>query len=687
MHRISPLFTIITPLAFLILLLLSFGLMIPWLGFYWDDWPVILASRLQGVGAFWDFYRYERPLSAWTYITTIPILGTRPIVWHIFTLLLRWVTVVGMWWSLHGVWPQRKREVTWMALLFAIYPIFSQQSVSVAFSQHWICYALYFLSLGTMIYSIRKPRLFWHFNLIGVLATLVNMLTLEYFWGLEILRPVFIWLVYGEYELAGRRRLWATLKLWLPYLIVLVVIITLRVMYMEVLRVANEPSLLLAFGENPFATITQFLQISIQDMINNLMGAWYQVINPTDLVLTDRPVLFSLLISFLTAVMTFFFLLRLSASDSENSSSLLDQRWVKQPIVVGVLGVILGPIPVWIIERQSLFGLYSGRFALAAMFGLSILVVGLLEWFTPRMIPKVLLLAVLIGLSTGFHIRTSVTFYRSTLKQNQFYWQLYWRAPNIKPGTAILSADELFPYVGRKPTAITLNLLYPQTYGSRQVNYWFLELDHDVGSKMIPKLTQGESFTPSFRTFKFDGSSLDSLVVFYKPGAGRCLWVLSPDDSDNPELPDLTNLALPVSNLNRIEDSPTSSNYPPVEFFGKEPQHDWCYYFQKADLAHQMKEWGKVVQSGNEAQDLGYSPGNANEWLPFIEGYARSRQWQEALEFTHAAYLMDEDIAPRLCLRWDHILQSTKPPSDVEVNEDVIQLQSQLNCQKIDNSG
>ena len=87
----------VTALALLILLILVFGLMIPWLGYYWDDWPIVLAARLQGVSAFWEYYRLERPFSTWTYVVTIPILGTTPLVWNIFTLLLRWLTVVGMW--------------------------------------------------------------------------------------------------------------------------------------------------------------------------------------------------------------------------------------------------------------------------------------------------------------------------------------------------------------------------------------------------------------------------------------------------------------------------------------------------------------------------------------------------------------------------------------------------------------
>jgi hypothetical protein len=285
----------------------------------------------------------------------------------------------------------------------------------------------------------------------------------------------------------------------------------------------------------------------------------------------------------------------------------------------------------------------------------------------------------MIGLAAGFHLRVATAYYRSTLSQNQFYWQLYWRAPYIKPGTAILSRDELFIYVGRKPTAVTLNLLYPQPFGTRQVGYWFLEMDHDIGQKMVPKLSRGKTYDESFRTFDFTGSSLDSLVIFYKPGAGRCLWVLSPDDAIHTQLPDLTLQALPVANLSRIEPQPVSDDYPPTEFFGKEPQHTWCYYFQKAQLAAQFGQWDQVAELGDHAAKQGYAAGNLYEWLPFIEGYAYNGRWAEALQKTQAAFAADELIAPRLCLLWDRIMTSGKRfPTDL--NNSFQEMRNLLQC-------
>jgi len=666
------------PLAFLGVLMLSFGLMIPRLGFYWDDWPIILASRLQGVRTFWEYYGRERPFNPLSVIPAALLLGTKPLYWHLFALFLRWLTVLGMYWSLKGLWPRQGRQVLGMALLFAIYPIFIQQPVSATFVTHWIVYTLFFYSLGTMLYAARTPRLRWPLNLTGMVAQALHMLILEYFWGLELLRPFLLWLVYTESIQDKKQRLWAVLKAWAPYLFVYAGVITWWFSNRNNLPESNQPDALLSITATPLQTGLHLVQVVLQDTIHNLAGAWYQTIDPAVLNLSDRSVATSLALAAFTAVLAFIFLLRQWKSEEELSTSEPGRGWVGQAILIGFLGTIVGSLPIWAIDRQSLFGLQSGRFALASMMGMSILFVGLLEWFTPRRLPKAALLAVMIGLAAGYHLRVATSYYRSTLLQDQFYWQLYWRAPYIKPGTAILSKDELFIYVGRKPTAVTLNLLYPQPFGTRKVGYWFLEMDHDVGAKEVPKLARGKVFDESFRTFDFTGSSLDSLVIFYKPGAGRCLWVLSPNDVDNTQLPEVTQQALPVSNLGRIEPEPISGDYPVVDFFGAEPTHTWCYYYQKAELAAQFGEWKKVVSLGDEAEQQGYAAGNPYEWLPFIEGYALTERWEEALNRTQVAFEVDEAIAPRLCRVWASVLAQETPPN--EQNANIQQMQNQLQC-------
>lgn len=653
------------PLVSLLLLLLTFGVMIPVLGLYWDDWPVIAAARLKDISSFWEFYSGERPFSAWTYILTIPMLGTHPIAWHIFTLILRWLSVLTMWWALIGLWPGRKREVTWTALLFAIYPVFTQQPVAVAFNQHWMTFTLYFVSLGAMIYSLRKPRWFWLFFILALATEMIHVLTMEYFWGLELLRPVILWFMVSEQTQALKDRFRKTLYYWLPYLGVLIIGFWLRMtVFVDLAKDPNRPDLLYSLVNQPVSTLLRLAQLAIQDLTNNLISAWYVTFAAEDVRFQDSYFWFSILVSVVIGFLTYYYLSRLSQKGEDLQVKGVERDvWLRQAILLGFLGAMLGPVPVWLSDRQVLWGIYGGRFGLAAEFGLSILIVALLDWLTIRMRYKLVILAVIMGLAAGYHIRNAAVYRQSTIKQQQFFWQLFWRAPYIEPGTAILSADELFPYVGRYATSLTLNLLYPQSGPQDEMDYWFIELSYDIAPKNIPLLREGMEFDRSFRNFQFKGNSLESLALYYKSGTGRCLWILSEDDYDRPGLPELTQQVVSISRLDRVKELPVSDEYPASELFGKEPEHEWCYYYQKAELARQLGDWDKVVLLAAQAEEEGFSPQAASEWSPFIEGYGKLHQWEHAIRLTEKALDLDAAVAPLICRTWQRLTKD-QPPAD-----------------------
>ena len=651
------------PWLLLFLCVLGFGLLIPALGLYWDDWPVILMTRLQDARGFWDFYQFDRPISAWTYILTAPILGSRPIGWHIFSLLLRWATVLGMWWTLCNLWPAHKREVTWMAILFSISPAFLQQPVAVAFSQHWITYALYFLSVGAMLQAIRSPRWFWPLTLIAWFACGLHLLTMEYFIGLELLRPVFLWIVIRQSEESTRNRLLSILKAWTPYLVIMILFVLWRVFFLELAgKDPNRPDLIYNLSTQPLATLLGFIQTILQDYLHIMAGAWAQTINPAKIDLTSSFFVFSLVIAVLGIVLTIFYLLKLEPSVS--GAEKPDQHWMREATLLGLCAIFLGFLPAWITERQAIEGLYGSRFSLAAMFGMSILLVSILEWFTPRMLPKVVLISVLVGFAILFHIQNTNDYRWSWINQRRFYWQLYWRAPYIQPHTAILSDGELFPFVGIYSTTTGLNLLYPQPPESESLGYWFYSVGRGL-YRQIPQLLAGMKLKPTFRTFKFDGTSTDSLVIYYEPSEGRCLWMLDLQDSNLSELPELTLSVLPLSNLDRILPQPPEADYPPSEVFGDELDHTWCYYFQKADLARQSGDWPEITRLGDEARQKGFKTNHYREALPFIEAYASEGKWDEAHRWT--MYLNPRGPNTELvCNLWEQLSKATPETPEKE---------------------
>jgi hypothetical protein len=154
--------------------------------------------------------------------------------------------------------------------------------------------------------------------------------------------------------------------------------------------------------------------------------------------------------------------------------------------------------------------------------------------------------------------------------------------------------------------------------------------------------------------------------------------VLSPEDESNPEIPALTEDALPISNLSRIEGLPIQEGSPPIELIGKEPAHTWCYYFQKAELSRQLGDWQAVVRLADEAQSLGFTPKNPHERLPFIEAFAHVGRWQEAIRQTNRAIDKDSRYARRVCLLWDKIDRDLEIPADT--GREIEALRAQMQC-------
>ncbi|HEX9596183.1 MAG TPA: hypothetical protein VF982_04835, partial [Anaerolineales bacterium] len=148
-------------LGALLLCLMAYAPLISTLGFYWDDWQVIFHTQSGRLLALPQMYSFDRPYSVWTAMLSVPLLDSHPLAWHLFALIVRWLLVLAMAWSLALAWPRAKGAVQWAALLFAVYPAYQQQPIAVAFSQHLLAYLLFFVSLACMLLVLRQPARRW----------------------------------------------------------------------------------------------------------------------------------------------------------------------------------------------------------------------------------------------------------------------------------------------------------------------------------------------------------------------------------------------------------------------------------------------------------------------------------------------------------------------------------------------
>ncbi len=645
------------PFAFLLTAVLSYGLLIPWLGFYWDDWPAVLVSWVKGAAGYPAFLGVDRPLSAWIYMLTTPILGQNPLVWQIFSLLARWICVLSFWWMLRLLWPDRFQSVTWMALVFLVYPGFLQQPIAWIYSHTWLIYAIFLISLATMLLAIRKPRQAIPLTVLSMVTSILNLFTTEYFFGLELIRPILLWVVCRRDDESLFKTGKKVIIKWLPYLIVAGGFVFWRFGIFGKSLGGDDPNsvgflkTLLADPKNQLVYLIQFV---IKDVTQVVFTTWSNILKPE---LFDFSTPFTVLSWIIAIVFIFVIVFYLCKLDDREESPYNQNRktLTLEIILIGLIGVLSGGLPVWATDRQIILGFWADRFVLAPMFGAAILLVGIVEAFAGSKGQKIVLLSIIISLSVGANLRNSNSYRWLWTIQQRFYWQLKWRAPDIKPGTAILVDDLPMYYVADYSIAAAVNSVYSGKNSSIDLDYWFFKAPNNA----VPVIEKNRPIEYTFRAFKFEGSTDQTLAVYSKIPRG-CLWVLGPGEKNLPELTETMVKMVSISNLNQILPAPDKDDTLLEEIFGKEPDHNWCYYFEKADLARQLGNWQDVDALWEVVEQNGYEADRRAmyEYFPFIEGLAHNGELDKAIQLAEKVTDVNGNYGDALCSLWKRVAAS-----------------------------
>ena len=663
------------PFVLLLATVLSFGLLIPWLGFFWDDWPVIFIIKTEGVRGLWGYYLYERPYLPWTYVVSAPILGTNPLGWHVFELLLRWLTSVSLWAVLRRLWPRQSSQVLWISLLFAVCPIFVQQPIAVTYVPHWICYLLYFVSIYFMLEAHEKVNRYYIFTMLALLSGILEMVTMEYFVGLELLRPVILWLYHRERDphasnLIIFRRV--VKSAWV-YFVLLAMYTIWRLFILQIEgKDSHRLFLITQFLDDPLQTLIGFTQTVIRDFLY-MMSSWFVALNPEDINL-NRPFSIAVLGLVFAAGIVFWFLLkRYRSTEEDGNGEIVPGRL----IVFGVLSILFGLLPVWLIGRQATLGALGSRFALTSIFGVSVIIAGVLEWLSSKTGAKLIVIAFMMGLAVHTNLYNTKSYQESWEKQRQFYWQLHWRAPYIQPETALISEGEIFPFVGIYSTSMGIALLYPPVDDSQNMPYWFFSY-WEYLHKIPKELVEGTTLREHVRNYSFTSQSRDSIIVEFNPGLNRCLQTFTSPDLGIKEIPEFFEPILSITDLDRIKmTAPQADWIPPKEIFGAEPEHSWCYFFEKAELAGQYQDRDEVVRLMEEARQGGFAPQDVREYLPLLNAYVVSNRFEEAYDLTIRINRLSNNIGDSLCTAWLRHSE-TKPTPELDATFE--RVKEKLSC-------
>jgi len=637
------------PLALLLVGIATYGLMIPRLGFYWDDWESVYLYYLSNPAVGFGYYA-ERPFSVLPYLVFFPVAKMTPVVWQSLALLLRCGGILFLYFTLNTVWPRQVICNRLIGILLLVFPGYLLQPVSTAFNQHLSVFLLFTLSLYLTVLAIKNQKLFWLFMPLSVITGVVQCFMMEYFVGLEIIRPILIWFMLRSKQEENNGAVFRkTVLIWLPFIIGAGVYGWWRLIYLPTFLQSdpNTPVLLKTILSSPKQGFIDLVNYAIQDARYLLAISWTRPSSPDVLDLNSKITIFSWFIGILIAILTSIYLsCRPMGNEPKIEISSI------QMIFLGSVALIGGGAPVWVLGRQITSGKWSDRFALASMVGAVILVVSAWDWLLRTRTQKQCFFAILMASSISLQIYNCNKFRLDWEKQLDAYWQLSWRIPNLKPGTAIIGSgafsEKSSPYDG----IYIINLLFDQQI-SENPRYAYLDIDQFPSYNYRPDVAIVNTIRGGGQ---FYGNTSQAIGIFMKD-TRACVRVLDSIYSEDPKFTDDVNKLIVISNLDSIlTNNGTVSPNPSV--FGKEIRHDWCYYFEKADLARQMQDWQTILKLRSEAESKGLTPEMGAEYLPFIEAYAQTGHWSDAYQLSLAAknLELEDGLNNTLCNNWNRFL-------------------------------
>jgi hypothetical protein len=326
---------------------------------------------------------------------------------------------------------------------------------------------------------------------------------------------------------------------------------------------------------------------------------------------------------------------------------------------MGIVGLAFAGLPfaaAGLSADFTTYPSYADRMTLPSMLPASLIMVGLVAVLGKTRLSRGLLVSLILFSCSAFQVQNESLYRHDWMAQKMLFWQFAWRAPALKQGTSIL-ADGMPGSLYANHSAGLLNMLYKRDDSAGRLDYYFFDLhylstEEQARTAMNLRYTPGNSIFGNLRSFKFQGSTAQSLVAWISPSG--TLRIVTKDGAN--EILRCTALCANISPRSRpeelISDAPGLPDGPLLRIFGPEPKHECLYFYQKAELERQLKHWEAVAALGDQVMGQGYKPVDPSEWFPFIDGFARAARYQTAIDLSNRLLEENPDAITPLSSLW-----------------------------------
>jgi hypothetical protein len=646
--------TFTSTLLILFTTIFTYGISIPKLGYYYDDWYLLWSGQARGAESIISLFSTDRPFMGVVYSYVYRLLGDSIINWHLYALLWRFIGGMAFFWILRLLWPKEKYITALMTVLFIVYPGFLSQPDANTKQNHLYGFGTALLSIALMLQAMKTNSRTWKIicGILSLALTANYLFIYEYMIGFEGTRLLLIGYVLFQSGVNKFRPLATeSIKRFLPYAAVTAVFLYWRIFIFDSSRNATDASRLAGdyLGNLRYMSLRLILETA-KDFFDTSIFAWfvkpYQSLAGATYSSLGNALLIAMLVIALVLFYNFLFKKWWGAEYNETDTPQLTREF----LVIGIPAIIFAVAPVILSGRQVDLNDAYKSYGLHPIGGVVLFVAAILLMLKPNF-RKVALLA-LIGVSVTTQALNADYWAQFWTLHRETWWQLTWRAPDIQDETLIMAympegfrpqqdyeiwgpVNLIYNPEPAKVPAITAEVL---TYDTA-----FNVLKHETVGTLVRDIRVRRQFK--------------NLLLLSIPSTSSCMHVIDgtlPVYAETEPL--LTQLIGENSHIDRIITSGTSP-IPSPSIFGTEPAHDWCYYYQKASLARQQGNWQEVGRLYDETISLHLSPSDKSEIIPFIEGLVNAGRYDDALA------LYDSELRGLIKIRFPLCKAFDKNPS------------------------
>ena len=618
--------TFVAILLIFLTTLITYGVSIPGLGYYHDDWYVLWSGQARGAESLIPLFSTDRPFMGVVYSVIYRFLGDSIMGWHLYALLWRFIGGLAFFWILRLVWPNQKYTTTLMTVLFLVYPGFLSQPNANTKQNHLYGFGTALLSIALMLQSLKTPRAAWKIicMLLSLILTANYLFIYEYMIGFEGTRLVLLGYVLFQQGIRKFRSLAMEIvkKAW-PYWAVTAGFLYWRIFIFESSRNATDASQLAAgyFSNLRYMSIRLILE-TVKDFLDTSIFAWFVETYHQFSVAQYSKLVFALVIAGVVAALVLLYM-SLSKKWWGVKDEVETPRLMKDFLWMGALIILFAISPVIFSDRQvDLYDPYKS-YGLHPIPGVILFIFGLVLMLQPKF--RRLAWIALVGISVSTQVLNADYWKDYWDVQRELGWQLTWRAPDIQDDTLVMASlsggfNPQQDYEVWGP----LNLIYNP--GSAKAPAIQAEV---LNSDTVYSILKRDVLNNRVRDIRLH-RDFNNVLLISLPSSISCFHVIDgtlPVYSASESL--LLQQVAAYSRIDRITPSGIPA-IPPASIFGSEPAHDWCYYYQKASLARQTGNWEEISRLYDQVSELNLETDDKSEMIPFFEGLVNSGRYEDA---------------------------------------------------------